>query len=100
VTDLRQRVEKAEQIVGRENVRAVIRETAADLLKDRGPSWLNAILPAVMAALGWTGPPSLAFAFVARVALRLLERRLRAANATAQSATDQKDQVAGQRESQ
>lgn len=96
VTDLRQRVEKAEQIVGRENVRAVIRETAADLLKDRSPSWLNAILPAVLAALGWTGPPSLAIALVARVALRLLEHRLRTANVAPQPARDQKDQIAGQ----
>lgn len=100
VTDLRQRVEKAEQIVGRENIRAVIREAAADLLKDRGPSWLNAILPAVMAALGWTGPPSLAFAFAARLALRILERRLRTANAAAQPAGNQEDRTEPQPQSQ
>lgn len=93
VSDLRQRVEKAEQTVGRENVRAVIRETVADLLQDRGDSWLNAVLPAVMAALGWTGPPSLALAFAARLALKLLERRLRAANLPAQSATKEEDKT-------
>ncbi len=77
VSDLRQRVEKAEEVVGRENIRAVIRETAADLLRDRGPSWASALLSAVLTALGWTGPPSLALAFAARLAVRLLERRLR-----------------------
>ncbi|MGQ9562870.1 MAG: trypsin-like peptidase domain-containing protein [Thermogutta sp.] len=93
VSDLRQRVEKAEQTVGRENVRAVIRETVADLLRDRGDSWLNAVLPAVVAALGWTGPPSLALAFAARLALKLLERRLRTANLPAQPATDKQEKT-------
>lgn len=74
---LRERVEKAEQVVGAENLRAVIRQTAADLLAERGPGWLDAVLPAVLTALGWTGPPSLALVLAARLGLRLVERRLR-----------------------
>ncbi len=82
VSDLRQRVEKAEEVVGHENIRAVIRETAADLLRDRGPTWASALVSAVLTALGWTGPPSLALAFAARLAVRLLERRLRTGHRT------------------
>ncbi|MGB9689905.1 trypsin-like peptidase domain-containing protein [Thermogutta sp.] len=77
VSELRQRVEHAEQVVGAENIRAVIRQTAADLLAEKGPGWLDTILPAVLTALGWTGPPSIALAFAARLGLRILERRLR-----------------------
>jgi len=95
VTDLRQRLEKAEQVVGRENVRAVIRETAADLIKERGTSWLNTLLPAVFTALGWTGPPSLALAFIARLALRILERRLRAANVVQQARSSEEQKTTG-----
>ena len=77
VSELRERVERAEQVVGAENIRAVIRQTAADLLAEKGPGWLDTILPAVLTALGWTGPPSIALAFAARLGLRILERRLR-----------------------
>lgn len=89
VGELRQRVEQAEQVVGQENVRAVVRETAADLLRERGPRWLDVLLPALASALGWTAPPSLALAFAARLLLRVLERRLREAAEQPTSQTGQ-----------
>lgn len=91
---LRERIERAEQVVGKDNIRAVIRQTAADLLAERGPHWLDAVLPAVLTALGWTGPPSLAVVLAARLAIRLVERRLRRSAKAAAAAGDQSRQSA------
>ncbi|RMF99473.1 MAG: hypothetical protein D6741_08440, partial [Planctomycetota bacterium] len=74
---LQQRIDAAESRWGEDNVRQVVRQVAADVLRDRGPTWLDTLLPAVLTALGWSGPPSLAIVLAARLALRLVERRLR-----------------------
>ncbi|GAB6164261.1 hypothetical protein JCM19992_02610 [Thermostilla marina] len=74
---LQQRIETAEARWGEDNVRQVVRQVAADVLRDRGANWLDRLLPALLTALGWSGPPSLAIVLAARLALRLIERRLR-----------------------
>lgn len=89
---LRERIERAEQVVGKDNIRAVIRQTAADLLAERGPHWLDAVLPAVLTALGWTGPPSVAVVLAARLAIRLVERSLRKSAKAVARADDQPPQ--------
>lgn len=74
---LRQRVEAAEERLGEDNVRDVVREVAAGVIAERGPRWIDTLLPALLTALGWSGPPSLAVILAARVLLRIAERRLR-----------------------
>ncbi len=73
---LRERVQQAEQTVGSDNLRAVVREVAGGILADRGPSLLHKLLPGLLAALGWTGPPSLAAIVALRLAGGILRRRL------------------------
>lgn len=77
VSSLRERVEKAEAAVGAGNLRAVVREVVAGLVAERGPGLLEKALPALLAALGWTAPPSIAVVFALRLASGLLGRRLR-----------------------
>jgi hypothetical protein len=72
---LRERIERAESVVGAENLRGIVREVAGGLVAQAAPSLLEKALPAVLAALGWTGPPSIALILGIRLAAALLKRR-------------------------
>ncbi len=87
VAQLRQRVEAAEAIVGAENVRGVVREVAAELIAERGPAAVEAWLPRLLTALGWSGPPSVALMLAAHAAVRLVARRVRRKARQKQEAT-------------
>lgn len=91
VGQLRQRVEAAEAVVGKDNLRGVLREAAAEWLAERGPDAVQLWLPRLLTALGWSGPPSLAVVLAARAAVRLVGRRVRrkAAERRAESALKQ-----------
>ncbi len=73
---LKSRIEEVET-TGGENVRAVAREVAIATLADRAPGAIEAILPGLLAALGWTGPPALAAIFALKLAAAMLRRRRR-----------------------
>ncbi|MFH1924376.1 MAG: serine protease [Planctomycetota bacterium] len=75
VAGLKDRIGRAENAVGDDNLRAVVREVAVGILADRGPGLAQTILPAVFTALGWTGPPSIAAIFAIRLAAGLFRRR-------------------------
>ena len=77
IAGLRERVERAEQAVGGDNLRAIVREMAGGLLVDRGPSLAQRILPGVLAALGWTGPPSIAAIVALRLVAGIVRRRVK-----------------------
>ncbi len=81
---LRDRVEEAEKAVGAENLRAVVRDVALGVLAERASPWTESLLLKLLAALGWTGPPSIAavlaaraIAVVVRRGARRVQRRLR-----------------------
>lgn len=75
VAGLKDRVDKAEEAVGGDNLRAVVREVAAGIVGERGPGLAQTILPVVLAALGWTGPPSVAAILAIRLIAAILKRR-------------------------
>ncbi|NQT15541.1 MAG: trypsin-like peptidase domain-containing protein [Planctomycetes bacterium] len=75
VAGLKHRVEEAEKAVGDGNLRSVVREVASGIVADRAPGLAQAVLPAVLAALGWTGPPSIAAIFAMKLAGGILRRR-------------------------
>ncbi len=77
VDRLRQRVEQAEATVGKDNIRAVVREVALGVMADRAPGLLETVVPRLVAALGWTGPPSVALVLAARLLAGLIRRRVR-----------------------
>jgi len=73
---LKGRVEKAEAVVGGENLRAVVRDVAVGVIADKGPGLAAALLPGLLAALGWTGPPAVAAILAIRLAAALVKRRV------------------------
>jgi len=77
VGQLRQRVEAAEAVVGKDNLRGVVREVAAEWIAERGPDAVQTWLPRLVTALGWSGPPSLAVMLAARAVVPLIARRVR-----------------------
>jgi len=77
ISGLKSRIETAEAAAGSDNLRAVAREVAIGVLAERGPNAVQSILPAVLVALGWTGPPSIALLFALRLAAALLRRRVK-----------------------
>lgn len=83
---LQRRVEQAETAVGSDNLRGMVRDVASGILVDRAPGLAGAILPGLLAALGWTGPPALAAIVAMRLVASLLKRR--AARRKARTALD------------
>jgi hypothetical protein len=77
ITGLKDRLEKAESVVGEGNLRAIVREVAGSALAEHGPGLLETALPALLTALGWTGPPSLAAVLALRLAAGFLRRRVK-----------------------
>ena len=76
VGGLKDRIDEANEAVGSDNLRTVIREAVTGVMAERTPGAATTILPAVLAALGWTGPPSLAAIFALRLVAGLLRRRI------------------------
>ncbi len=74
--DLQSRVEKAEKAVAQENLRATIREVLSTVAVEHGPRLVETALPALLQALGWTGPPSVAVMLAARAVMGVARRRL------------------------
>ena len=72
---LKERLEKAESAAGPENLRAIAREAATGLIAQATPGLWEKLLPAALAALGWTGPPSVALIIGLRVLTALVKRR-------------------------
>ena len=67
------RIDGVEQAVTADRLRPVMEELAGGMLVSRAPSVLEAAIPAILAGLGWTGPPALA----AIVGLRVLSGLIR-----------------------
>ena len=67
------RINGVEQAVTADRLRPVIEELAGGMIAARAPSVLEAAIPAILAGLGWTGPPALA----AIVGLRVLSGLIR-----------------------
>lgn len=78
MTGLKDRLEQAEATVGEGNLRALVREVAGGIAVDHAPGLFETALPALLTALGWTGPPSLALILALRLGTRILRRRLQA----------------------
>jgi hypothetical protein len=73
--ELRRRVADAEQSLGTDNLRAVIRDVALGVLAERAPSLVEHLLTRLAEALGWSTPPSLALVLAARLIGRRIARR-------------------------
>ena len=79
---LKSRIEEVPAALDLENVRSVIREAAAGVVAsgvaaDQGSGLAQSLLPGVLAALGWTGPPAIAAIVALRLASGLIRRRRR-----------------------
>ena len=70
---LPERISGVEQAVTADRLRPVIEELADGMIAARAPSVVDAAIPAILAGLGWTGPPALA----AIVGLRVLSGLIR-----------------------
>jgi hypothetical protein len=77
LVDLKSRMEGVPAALDLENVRSAIREAAGGVLADHGPGLAETLLPGVLAALGWTGPPAIAAIVALRLASALIRRRRR-----------------------
>jgi hypothetical protein len=76
VGGLKDRIDQANEAVAGDNLRTVIREAVTGVVAERAPGWATTVLPAVLAALGWTGPPSVAAIFALRLVAGILRRRI------------------------
>jgi len=81
--ELKDRVEKTEAAVKRDSLRPMIRELLADFAVEHGPGLVETVLPSVLSALGWTGPPSVAVLLAARVLMGVVRRRIQRRRGTA-----------------
>jgi hypothetical protein len=80
------RIEAAAQVaanVDSVKIRGIAQQVAGDVLAEAAPAAANAWLPALMAALGWTGPPALAAMLALKLAGTLLRRRVARRRASA-----------------
>jgi len=75
VAALGHRVDQAEKRVGDDNLRSMVREVAGGIVAEGGPGLAQTVLPAVLAALGWTGPPSIAAILAMKLGIGFLRRR-------------------------
>jgi hypothetical protein len=76
VGGLKQRIDQTSEAVSGDNLRTVIREAVGGIVAERTPGLATTLLPAVLAALGWTGPPSLAAILALRLVSGILRRRI------------------------
>lgn len=82
---LKERLERIETQIGPDNLRALLRDAAGSAAA--GPGLVEKLLPAVLVALGWTGPPAVAAVVAARILAGLMRRR-RARKATGRPSPD------------
>lgn len=73
LASLKDRLERIESQIGPDNLRALLREAAGG--GAAGPGLVEKLLPAVLVALGWTGPPAVAAVVVLRILAGLIRRR-------------------------
>ncbi len=74
---LSDRVTGVERAVSAERLKPVLEELAGGMVTAGAPSVLDAAVPAILAGLGWTGPPALAAVLGLRLAGGLVRRRRR-----------------------
>lgn len=78
---LRDRLERIETQMGPDNLRALLRDAASGVARGsgldgaHGPGLIENLLPAILVALGWTGPPALAAVVTVRILADLVRRR-------------------------
>lgn len=75
--EIKRRIESVETAVGGENLRTLVREAATGIVVQGAPTLIERVLPAVLAALGWTGPPSIAVILAVRLMATIWKRRAR-----------------------
>ncbi len=73
VAGLKDRLERIETQMGPDNLRALLRDAAGGAAA--GPGLVEKLLPAVLVALGWTGPPAVAAVVAVRILAGLIRRR-------------------------
>lgn len=71
------RIGELESAIEPGRLRALIREALAGAAAGQGAGLLERALPVLLAALGWTAPPSIALIIAARVIGALVRRRIR-----------------------
>ena len=76
VAGMKDRVDEAHEAVAGDSLRTVIREAVTGIVAERAPGLATTVFPAVLAALGWTGPPSLAAIVALRLVAGLVRRRI------------------------
>ena len=74
---IRDRLDRAQDQTPSSNLRSRAREAAGDAIRTGVPQMLEAALPGLLTALGWSTPPSLAAILALRIGLRVLRRRAR-----------------------
>ncbi len=74
---LKDRLQRIETTLGPDNLRALLRDAASSAAGGgvAGPGLVEKLLPAVLVALGWTGPPAVAAVVALRVLAGLIRRR-------------------------
>ena len=70
---LKDRLERIEAQIGPDKLRELVRDAAGSAAS--GPGLLERLLPAVLVALGWTGPPAVAAVVGLRIVAGLIRRR-------------------------
>lgn len=75
-----------------QRLRELIREIAVGLLVERAPGLVETFLPGLLAALGWTGPPSIAAIVALRLVSMLLKRHKAATVGRAQETASDDDE--------
>ena len=75
VSNLRTRLETTETALGEDNLRAKLKDLAVSAAGTQTPRWTEVILPGLLAAIGWTGPPSAAAIIAIRLAAAMIRRR-------------------------
>ncbi len=85
---LHERLERAEAAVGAENLRAAVRQAAEGILGSSAVGGWEPVIGAVLAALGWTGPPSIAAIVALKVLAALVRRRAARRNTSQRTANN------------
>jgi len=89
ITEIRQKIDLIESALVRiksnktdkvdpEQIRSIARQAARSISAERAESLIERILPGLLTALGWTGPPALAVMIVAKVLVMRLRHRIKA----------------------
>ena len=74
---LAERVEEVERVSAVDSLRAAARQAALAALAERAPGMIERVLPGLLAAIGWSGPPAVAVMVAARLLAGAMRRRVR-----------------------